>query len=129
MSAFILGNEHISTIVNYAMVHKLRFYKTSEDPASLMSTEEIGQYLVDENRRSVNKRYRANAVPSVFTFIQPVGLAPAIQILKAISCYDYQSCENEDYTLSRAWRICNIISKTALKNIQGYNEAKWSLGW
>lgn len=71
--------------------------------------EACGQALVNMNYRSVNARYEENEVPHAFkpaynmkrtevgNFRQEYNEA---EILGAIRCYEYQSCECEEYRRS-----------------------------
>lgn len=60
MSAFIVDNEHINAIVNFA------FRKMAQQRAPFNDPETLGQMLLNENARSVNYRYSEDDVPPVF---------------------------------------------------------------
>ena len=51
----------------------------------------------------------------------------AVQVLKAVACLDYQSCEYEEWRGSVARRILDLIEGAAINALPGYDAAEW--GW
>lgn len=131
MSAFILLEKHINTLItsalfasrygyNFGVVHNNQ-YKTYH----FNDTDILGQILVNQNYKSVNYRYDENEIPYKYHF--KYTEAEAIQILKACDCYDYQSCETEDYYSTEACAIIERIRRDTISTLPGYNDALWDV--
>lgn len=96
MSAWIVSNGHIDVLVNALAAYGL----LEGDPRA------VGQDLWEENYRSVNARYgRSDETPAYVLHTTEATLHPAA-VLKAISCYDYQSCEHYEWDDSAARKRC-----------------------
>jgi len=53
---------------------------------------------------------------------------PAVDMLKACDCWEYQSCEIEGWEGSKGAFWCNAIRKTAIRKLPGYSDADgWTL--
>ena len=48
-----------------------------------------------------------------------------VQVLKAISCYEYQSCETEDWETSEAHEVCGVLRSVAISCLPGWEAAAW----
>ncbi len=70
----------------------------------------------DEKQAAASYRFAYSARP----------LSP-VQLIKAVHCLDYQSCETEDWESSIAWRICRAIIAAATGRLPGYDRAKWEI--
>lgn len=133
MSAFICSEKHVNTIVSYAAENDISVYiKAASGQRYWHSVKKdpilIAKILKQANVDSVNHRYnesdkpsRAKYKPEATAFISP------IQIVKLCNCFDYQSCEVDDYDDSDAARIINSIRSNAITNIPGYNDAAWAI--
>ena len=132
MSAFICSDEHFNVLVNYAVTHKAGYYwegNNSRVDITRENASRIGQILLDENHRSVNYRYNETTPSHAFKFklIGPTQYK-AVDILKAINCLDYQSCENDDWSTTHAWAILDGLKDCAIRNLPGYETSHgWSL--
>ena len=109
MSAFIVSEKHINTLVTWAAENGIEY------KGCAVKGHEQGfvSMLLRENIRSVNYRYGESLKPSDFNIggvniyrFQPAPLDPAeydddkhqlAQIVKACNGYDYQACETDDY--------------------------------
>jgi hypothetical protein len=63
-----------------------------------------------------------------YTF--PVGRAkvrPPVDVLKLISCFEYQSCEHAEWEESEAFAFCKSLQSKMIGLLPGYDQAKWSL--
>lgn len=91
--------------------------------------ERIGQMLVRENRLSVNHRYRESEVEAIYTYERPVirGRVDPVVILKAIDCYEYQSCEHPGWKCSEAHAFCRALRHRMICHLSGYEEAPWEI--
>lgn len=102
MSAFTVDTAHIDTIVN-----AMRQYAGVPVPTG--AERNIGQMLWDENFASVNYRYRENESAPVYApTLTDEPLSP-IAVLKALDCYEYQSCEHPGWEESDARKLCDAI--------------------
>ena len=146
MSAFILNDYHISTLVTWAarrpgtpisVYHKdapahVYYEGTENESTSHFFTitregaQEIGQILLAQNARSVNARYKTEDAPDFVLVTGRIDVG-AVQILKACSCYDYQACETDDYQGTYAAAIIESIRSHAIRCLDGYEDAEWEL--
>lgn len=127
MSAFICSDTHI-----LALVEAGRIYSYEHSPQSLdhsaTSFQEIVDILLGENYRSVNYRYRNEMGERHKLTYKPIPMKwSPVDILKACDCFDYQACETEDYTSSRAAKIIDKIRHLAIKKLSGYEKAPWGI--
>jgi hypothetical protein len=94
---------------------------------------EVGQMLVDANVRSLRCRYGAAAarmIPEWTTAYRyrasPFGTRPtAVEGLKLIACYRYQSCKCADWEQSEAHRFCQSLEHSLIACLPGYDAAPW----
>ena len=129
MSAYIVSDETISGMLSAIRFDKydgMHGYYFNGEWLALKSNEKvIGQKLVDENYRSVNYRYSDNTEPHVF---QKKHVLPSqVEIIKLCACYDYQSCETDDWEKTEAHAIMTGLRELAITSLPGYEEATW--GW
>jgi hypothetical protein len=154
MSAFIVSHDHIDAIVTYAVQNRMSFWNPEAKKRidiTRANAEEIGRMLLHENERSVRYRYSEtepdelpgtigeNAAsysyrPFFETALTPggqrraiLGGLTAVQVIKAISCLNYQSCEHPGWEASLAWRICDAIKSAAINRLPGYDDAGWEI--
>lgn len=126
MSAFIVSDKHINTLVSYGILNGVgfRFGETfssiAQDPQAAAAT------LHAANVVSVNRRYQRCETPD-FTFRSVAVLPDAITILKACDCFDYQSCEVDDYDNTIGAAIIRAIRGSAIRSLAGYDRAPWGL--
>lgn len=124
MSAFVVTNEHINVIVTAANY-----------PASIAL--HLGRMLLSENIASVAHRYRLGADSeelqgyeaqvAEYAF-EPVAASPA-QVLKAIACLEYQSCEHPGWDGSEAQRFLEVFETQYIhhKGTFAYEAAAWGI--
>lgn len=71
-----------------------------------------------KNIRSVNSRYREETQSDYeFEYIPSARKRPVGNIIGALDCYEYQSCETDDWHESNAWEIVCGLRKALLKMI------------
>lgn len=128
MSAFLVSEKHIQALVTYAARHlgTIRLGQATLDLTTPEGKRELGQRLWDENLRSVNFRYREQTEPVVYKH-KMVPSISAVQILKAIHCLSYQSCESNDWEETQAYSVLKQIESSAVRNVPGYDEAAWGI--
>ena len=130
MSAFIVGNKHISAMMQAASPRypgdTVSYYWNDEPHYFGGHSQEIGQKLVDENYRSVNYRYNEDTQPETFKNIPQRRFSP-VELIKACDCYNYQSCETPDWKETEAYAIMQMLRERAIDNLPGYSEAAWQI--
>ena len=119
MSAFIVNKKHIDYIVT--VLYNDNPFLTKE------FLNKTGQTLVNENFKSVNYRYLESKNPYEYIF-EPVICTNPIQVLKAINCLDYQSCEHEGWKKSDARKILDDIRDICIRKLPGYDDFQWEIG-
>ena len=100
MSAFICDNKTISVIarafVDYGVTFRDgKYHEPSVVVLMNKMCQDIGQSLLAENYRSVNFRYRLDDEVPEFEY-EPVDFDEGM-VWGCIQCYEYQSCETEDW--------------------------------
>lgn len=131
MSAFIVGHDHIDALLTFATAEQAT---SNGVEITTANATEIGRILLTENERSVSHRYPGDGdLPGTigeeaagYTFRPVTGVLAPLVILKACECFDYQSCETDDYRESEACRIVDVIRSRAISRLPGYSDAR---GW
>ena len=146
MSAYICDKRHIVYLVTAAMsrvinphggVFRWRFQgKSRELPGEFNLAAEVANMLWRENIKSVSHRYPGESSATlpgpndrdynitahdfpVFAEINP------LQVLASLNCYEYQSCEHDEWPLSEAFQFCESLRHNAIRALPGYDNAKW----
>lgn len=154
MSAWIVSDKHISYLVSAAIAYSENFplswftYGTAENAPvrigellprepyddmeremnrrnQVLSPNQIGQLLWNENYRSVNSRYHDKDLTPVYSF-KKEEVDPVIT-LKLIVCYEYQSCEHPGWYDSEARQFCSALKSATINAIPGYVSAPWGI--
>ncbi|MFH1186274.1 MAG: hypothetical protein V1755_14745 [Chloroflexota bacterium] len=96
----------------------------------------VGSMLLTENIRSVNHRY-ADEQPeedSLYIFARWKKIDPfthcreeldPVAVLKAISCFEYQSMEHPEWDNSEAHAFCDALRHLAITHLPGWKDALW----
>ena len=133
MSAFVCSEKHINTIVGYGSLNKVTFYTSPPGAPGGVRNDiygnetKVSSLLLNENIRSVNGRYQENGEFQVLQFKQLALNTSAVQVLKLINCLIYQSCENDDFNQSDAYKALKAIEGAAIRNLPGYDDAQWAI--
>ena len=128
MSAFVVTPNHIAYLVNAAQTYRVS-YDGNLVSLSTRDQAEIGAALLAENQASVNHRYTnhpAQNEPYVHP-TRPSAAPDPVQTLKAVSCYEYQSCEHPAWEESAAYRFCQDLTSASISRLPGYDEAEWEI--
>jgi len=104
---------------------------------------EVGRMLLTENVRSVCYRYNepmdsanlpgpvgfslAEATFGYFHVVEYTHLLTPVATLKALACYEYQSCEHPDWEGSESKAFCDALRHAAINALPGYEEADWEI--
>jgi hypothetical protein len=83
----------------------------------------IGAMLMTENRLSVNHRYDENEIEAPYVFDSLPGQVDPVVVLKAIDCYEYQTCEHPEWHKSEAYAFCQALRDKMIHHLPGYDEA------
>lgn len=155
MSAFVVSKQHIDALVRAGIRPRDHLFwyhprPSREAPAAEWgkarhalgadTADEIGAMLWAENVKSVRHRYPnndGNSMPGPISFTP--GEADAyhlpsnartfepVAILKAISGYEYQTCEHPGWEDSQAHAFCEVLRDTMIRCLPGYEEATWEI--
>lgn len=117
----------------------LTAYERERAELTYETADAVGEMLLRQNVRSVRYRYpddTADDLPGpsdtewahTYAFDMRARLweLPAVVVLKTIDCYEYQSCEDDDWHVSEAYQFCDALRHAAIHSIHGYDNAN---GW
>lgn len=141
MSAFVVNKSHINALLHAGMAVRYRPLTWRHNGESHTLTDEsatvVGQMLLDECVRSVCYRYEGDSMANLpgrtnaewlipfeyrFTHRRPTP----IEALSLISCYEYQSCEHDEWETSEAKAFCDALRHCTIPRLPGYDEAPGS---
>ncbi|MHB1782741.1 MAG: hypothetical protein ACYCTE_08625 [Acidimicrobiales bacterium] len=130
MSAFMVGTDHIDTLLTAGLAEKdngtLRWEGDGGRGLTDATAGRVGAMLLAENRRSVNYRYDEDDLEQPYVYRRLAQCPPAVVILNAIACLEYQSCEHSTWDTSEARRFLAALERQQIRLLPGYREAK---GW
>lgn len=121
MSCYIVNDETITAIVMGAME-----YLDSDYWGRRIDPHKFGQMLVEENYRSWDARYGSNSKPHKFEWKELKRWDMGI-CLGCINCYEYQSCETDDWRNTEAYIMLQRLKRAMLEKLielKGY-EIPW----
>ncbi len=92
------------------------------------TADRVGQMLLHENRLSVDHRYNECELEDIYRFPYwtSVTRVNPVVILKALACYEYQSCEHPGWEGSEAHAFCEALQHAMIRILPGYDEGP---GW
>jgi hypothetical protein len=148
MSAWIVSTRHIDVLVQAATrpdaYGPLRYSYEPHAPEDgtrvsvvCTQTDALGRMLLAENIASVAFRYpddtfdelpgpTKKTAPAAYRYTDP-GTFPIVDELKAIDCYEYQSCEHPQWERSEARAFCQALRHRLVMRLPGYDEAPWGI--
>ena len=153
MSAFIVSKAHIDTMVQAGLrvgaparggftlrwrvgdpelgdVADLNSYHVAIQAVTCELTREtahrVGAMLWNENMRSVDHRYSEANDREVYRFA-PARVTDLVAVLKTIDCYEYQSCEHDEWPASEAFTFCQALRRAVIHCLPGYDDAPWGI--
>jgi hypothetical protein len=146
MSAFVVSHDHIDALLTFARQEKLQdrlAHRLGKSERAICDFDEIGRVLLTENVRSVLYRYPDSTEDDApgktgeradgyrFKTYEPFVHMPAGKkaawVIKACHCFDYQSCETEDYEASVAHGMIREIEAAAVRTLPHYEDAPWGI--
>ena len=149
MSAWIVSGAHIDLLITAGLDmpkrnfvgDSLRWYGAHNGELSPGNADVIGGKLWAENYASVNDRYADEAEEPLpgpedfegtdtltYVFERIPGKLDPVVVLKAVRCYEYQSCEHDGWGASEAKLIVESLTSACVDALPGYNEAPWGFG-
>lgn len=88
----------------------------------------VGVMLWAENFKSVGHRYGESATETkLYEFERFAGPVEPVQVLKAVACFEYQSCEHDEWERSEAHAFCEALRHAAINRLPGYEAAEWGI--
>jgi hypothetical protein len=99
---------------------------------NLGSADVYGSMLANRNLESWNHRYRKNeTLDEPYRYKQPKIPLTAVECLKCIAFYEYQSFEDEfaENQFQNERQFLEIIKTVAINALPGYSEAPWGFGF
>lgn len=108
-------------------VDELRRMSRREAELSTGTAGRVGAMLLAENRRSVNHRYREDELEEPYLYTPIIGVPHPVIVLKAIRCYEYQTCEHPAWRYSEAYAFCQALLSRALHQFPGSDAAPWGI--
>jgi hypothetical protein len=130
MSAFVVSKKHIDSLVKYAVVNDTEVFIKGKGWLHFKdgnNADAFGRILWNENIKSVAYRYADEPFHKKEYKFEDCEILPAVQIIKACHCLEYQSCETKRYERTVAYKIVKAIEGTAINNVDGYEEALWEI--
>lgn len=139
MSAYLCSDAHFDVLVAYAEIWQVKFWpgKGSADdeflPDKLKNTlstvdvvtcpGDVWAMLKRENVRSLFARYADGmGAEMAGKYRYPFGSAfTALEVLKAVDGYEYQSCEHEGWVTSSACAFADAMRREGVRQLDGYD--------
>lgn len=135
MSAFLVSKKHIDALVFARSL--VPMHERCDRAAYLpeLDDNELGKLLWTENVKSLKARYNPSQVrtlkgdnkTSLYKYEKHddavVFGGYALGLIKLIRCYQYQSCEHNEWTSSKAHAYCELLESRLVDLIPGYAEA------
>jgi len=140
MSCYIVETKHIvylaKAAIHFGGFRGFSYYSKNrgtriEYGHNLEHTQKLANVLNAENYKSYNYRYKEEDTSIPEITIDDVmaynwgGMYKPGEVAKAISCYDYQSCEHPDYEDSDAHAAVQSMRYDLLQQLRGYDTAEW----
>lgn len=102
------------------------------------NADEVGAMLVATNLASIHARYPdtlddPDATPGpiarywdeAYRWTDPRVRPTAVEALKAIACFEYQSCEHDGWHTGEARQFCEALRHAVIAHLPGFSEAPW----
>ncbi len=90
------------------------------------SWQRMWSLLAAENATSVASRYNEDIVPVAGKHRSGPALSP-VAVLKALACYEYQSCEHAGWTDSIPAQFVRDLRSAYTRRLPGWDAAEWSI--
>lgn len=110
MSAWIVSTGHIDVLV-----HALAQYEVISPDLGAEGFRRLGQTLWQENHASVNYRYSETTATPRYQLRTTEATLDPIVVLKAVACFEYQSCEHPGWPDSHAHDLMEDLHAAILE--------------
>lgn len=117
MSAWIVEKGHIDVLVQ-GMVQ--------EGVIPMADRDDVGTVLWRENRDSVNYRYNGGEEVDDYKFHGVEAPLNWHALLRAASCYEYQSCEHPTWDDSRACELIVLLQNELLEHGCSHDDPEYA---
>lgn len=153
MSAFMVSRYHIDQMIAAGLgrVHDperrartdglYSFANGNTHRLEWANADEVGRMLWQENYASICARYpdcaTGRGLPgpagltkeeiNAYEWTTPKTRMTPVEILKAVDCYAYQSCEHDEWEQGAAYAFCEALRHAMISLLPGYHEAPWGI--
>ena len=132
MSAWLVSKEHIQYMIESATRFHNPHGMTDEEARQDMA--DTANMLWEANLKSIQTRHSV-ATDTIqkftqedflqFTVFTSMKLPEFAQLAKSINCYQYQSCEYDEFEQSKANKFCEDLKDSICRALPGYEDAEW----
>lgn len=131
----MVGTAHINLLLSAALEdvsHTPMYWGAWDDinrfQVDFTTADQVGALLLNENQLSVNERYDEEELEPIYTFtsVPRSHVQDCVLVLKAIACYECQSCEHAGWNSSNAKQFCEDLRQRMVCRLPGWDEAP---GW
>jgi hypothetical protein len=89
---------------------------------------DLGRLLWRENMRSLAARYGDEEKDlAEYCYQRPDRDFTLAELLKLAHCYEYQSCEHDEWKESDALAFCRSLREALESKVPGYDAAPWGI--
>lgn len=129
MSCYIVTDNHLSAIIDYARRSQLQIYGGAGSGQLYQPgmEQEAVNTLYAANVKSVNYRYKESTPEVGAKYITNAPALDAIGVIKAIDGLAYQCDAWEGYEDSNAQKLLQTIQRYAVTQLSGYDKSSWSI--
>jgi len=138
MSAYLMDQQTVGLLAHFAVESEASHYGECYG-LNLETTDQVVEALTRSNLISLAARYPDDQDPAASFMGMPkrqyiteckqeakrAWSVPVVEILKSCSCFEYQSCEYDDWHKSTAHKVITAIRKECINRLPGYEEAQW----
>ncbi|ART74333.1 hypothetical protein BTO20_37560 (plasmid) [Mycobacterium dioxanotrophicus] len=133
MTAFVVHVEHIHVLL-WAGLRDPRLgalrWNTATVAGELQpeTASTVGQMLLDENIASVAHLHNEPPAPEIYKYRPPAQRGwTNVELLNALHCYRYQSCEHPDWEGSEAQAFTEALEARLIHRLPGYSSGPWAI--
>lgn len=88
----------------------------------------LGQELINVNAQSLKDQYNDDSGFSSYTYAPPrFATWEPLELIKIVHNYEYQACDNKNWTDSDARRFCEALVRQLLYCVPGFDQAHWGI--
>jgi hypothetical protein len=141
VSAYIVNKAHIDAMVTAAVqgrdIDWLTYWHNGQRHDVRPETASaFGQMLLDANVASVAYRYPNDALTDLPGPVNAYYVLPyrfeqversPIEVLHGIACYEYQSCETDEWETSEAHAAAQALRAHVVTMLPGYDATPWDI--